>query len=245
MVDSVSDRKPSPSVWDLNPEIRYLGHEQTPLVIIDDPPFETEALRNIAAHQALFNPDNQTFYPGVRSVLPAEYGRELIRLLEPMIRDLYRVPSAYGCRCTRQLYSLVTTPESDLQVLQRVPHFDTRWPSYFAIMHYLNPGDFGGTGFFRHKPTGFERITDERFDEFRTRANQYMENHGAPPARYCRQSDSHFEMIDAVDYRENRLVIYPGNLLHTALIDPERDISADPSTGRLTANLFLDFVPRD
>lgn len=245
MASPVSERKSLSAVWSLNPDIRYVGHEKTPLVVIDDPPFGAESLRNIARHQAQFNPDDQTFYPGLRSVMPAEYGREVIRLLEPLIRDLYQVPSAYVCRCTRQLYSLVTTPESDLQVLQRVPHFDTRWPFYFAIMHYLNPGDFGGTGFFRHKPTGFERMTDERFDEFRTQANRHMQTHGAPPAHYCRQSDSHFEMIDSVDYRENRIVLYPGNLLHTALVDPESDIDADPSTGRLTANLFLDFLPRD
>jgi len=237
--------KPSRGLRDLHPEIRYLGQERTPLVIIDEPPIGTEALRSIAAQQALFNPDDQTFYPGLRATLPAQYGRELIDLFEPFIRSLYQVPSSYLCRCTRQLYSLVTTPERELQVLQRVPHVDTRWPYYFAIMHYLNPGDFGGTGFFRHRPTGFERITDERFDEFRTRANQQMREQGTPPARYCRQSDGHFEMIDAVDYRENRLVLYPGNLLHTALVDPERDINPDPSTGRLTANLFLDFVPRD
>lgn len=229
----------------LDVEVRYLGNEKTPIVVVDDPPFDCDALQRIAVQQALFDRDNQTFYPGVRATLPAEYGRELIRLFEPLMRELYQIPADYGCRCTRQLYSLVTTPEHELQVLQRVPHFDTRWPYYFAILHYLNPGEFGGTGFFRHRPTGFERITDERFDRFRERANQHMREQGSPPMRYCRQSDDHFELLDAVGYRKNRLVLYPGNLLHTALVEPGRDISANPATGRLTANLFLDFLPHD
>lgn len=229
----------------MTPQIRYLGSENTPVVVIDDFPFPGEVLQRIAAEQASFDPDSQTFYPGIRAPLPAEYGRGVIRLLEPLIRDLYQVPSDHGCRCTRQLFSLVTTPESELEVLQRVPHLDSRWPYCFAIMHYLNPGDFGGTGFFRHRPTGFERIADRHFDEFREQAMRYMERHGTPSARYCSQSDDHFEMIGAVGYRENRIVVYPGNLLHTALVDPEQDISADPSTGRLTANLFLEFVPRE
>ena len=68
-----------------------------------------------------------------------------------------------------------------------------------------------------------------------------MREHGTPPARYCRGSDAHFELIHQVDYRPDRLLIYPGNLLHSGLIEPDRDLSADPARGRLTANLFLDF----
>ena len=55
------------------------------------------------------------------------------------------------------------------------------------------------------------------------------------------------ELIGEVEYRPNRMVIYPGNLLHSGLIQPDRDINDDPASGRLTANLFLYFGerPRD
>jgi hypothetical protein len=56
-----------------------------------------------------------------------------------------------------------------------------------------------------------------------------------------RRSDAHFTLYHAVDYRANRLVIYPGSLLHSGLIDPAHDIDDDPETGRLTANIFVDF----
>lgn len=228
----------------LVPLVQTVGREGTPVITLDEHPFPCASVRAVAREFSGFAPDRETFYPGVRATLPADYTRALIEQIEPLIRAQYEVPAHYRCRCTRQLYSLATTPESELGVLQRVPHVDTRWPYYFALMHYLNPGEFGGTGFFRHRPTGFERLTDERFARFKDLANEHMHRHGQPSARYCRSSDSHFELTGQVAYRENRLVLYPGNLLHTALIEPGRDLGADPGTGRLTANVFLDFVPR-
>nr|WP_220347645.1 DUF6445 family protein [Thalassotalea euphylliae] len=36
-------------------------------------------------------------------------------------------------------------------------------------------------------------------------------------------------------------MIFPGNLLHSTLVDNTNDISAIPETGRLTANIFIEF----
>ena len=69
-----------------------------------------------------------------------------------------------------------------------------------------------------------------------------MKTHGLPAAGYITSSTDHYEIIDEFEYRTNRLVIYPGNLLHSGLVRPDRDINPDPSRGRLTANLFIDFV---
>jgi len=41
--------------------------------------------------------------------------------------------------------------------------------------------------------------------------------------------------------RFNRLVVYPGSLLHTACINPACSVNADPRRGRLTVNTFYDF----
>jgi hypothetical protein len=74
-----------------------------------------------------------------------------------------------------------------------------------------------------------------------------METNGPPAEKYINASDDHYELIGEVEYRPNRMVIYPGNLLHSGLIQPDRDINDDPASGRLTANLFLYFGerPRD
>ncbi len=62
-----------------------------------------------------------------------------------------------------------------------------------------------------------------------------------PAQKYNDTSDEHFELIAEVEHRPNRLVAYPGNLLHSGLIRPDVDITPDPATGRLTANLFFHF----
>ena len=44
---------------------------------------------------------------------------------------------------------------------------------------------------------------------------------------------------DAVDAVADRIIIYPGSLLHSGIIPREMNFSADPREGRLTANLFV------
>ena len=123
-----------------------------------------------------------------------------------------------------------------------MPHFDSNNPHYLAAMHYLNPGDFGGTSFYRHRPTGYENITASRRENFIHSAQEHLATIGGrPPQRYVDGSDEHFERLKSLPYRQNRLLVYPGTLLHSGNIDPSRDISDDPRTGRLTANLFIDF----
>lgn len=225
----------------LAPQVHRVGQERVPVITIDDFLFEVDTLRRFARDRARFSGDGKTSYPGVRSVLPEDYSRKVIELLEPLIRSVYGIPLDYQALCTHQVFSLITTPAAKLGVLQRVPHFDTRRPYYFALMHYLNPGDFGGTGFFRHRPSGYERISDANFAHFVASAERHMAKQGVPSPNYCRGSDDHFELIHQVAYRPNRLLIYPGNLLHSALVHPDSDINSDPASGRLTANIFLDF----
>ena len=70
-----------------------------------------------------------------------------------------------------------------------------------------------------------------------------MAANGLPAEKYINASDDQFELIDKIDHRPNRMAVYPGNLLHSGLIVPERDISGDPAKGRLTANMFIYFAP--
>lgn len=159
-----------------------------------------------------------------------------------LLREVYDIPPRFEHQLIHRLFSLITTPPEDLGILQRVPHFDTlnRW--YFATVHYLNPGSYAGTGIFRHRPTGFERISNERYPDYVAAAEAQMKANGLPAAKYIDSSTDHYELIEEIEYRPNRLVIYPGNLLHSGLVQPDRDIGWDPRTGRLTANLFIDFV---
>lgn len=70
----------------------------------------------------------------------------------------------------------------------------------------------------------------------------YRELEQSPPkARYFDDSDEHFTFLGMMPARFNRLVVYPGSLLHSACINPGIGISADPRRGRLTVNTFFDY----
>lgn len=227
----------------INPHIKFekrlVGIEQTAVIVADDLLTNCQTLIDIACQNTRFSAGERTAYPGVRSPLPDEFITSLLEKLLPEMRAVYALPKTMEPRQYYGLFSLVSTPEQDLKILQRVPHCDSRDPYYFAIMVYLNAGLHGGTGFYRHNPTGFERINNERFASYVQKAEDFMAHHGLPKENYYQANDGHFSLIGEVEYRPNRLVVYPGNLLHSGLINPQTDISADPGCGRLTANIFV------
>jgi hypothetical protein len=229
----------------LNPhrrlEILHVGDEETPVIIVDDVVESPDELIAYAVHHAEFSDTGVQGYPGIRAKLPDSYVVAVKPLLHQLVSEQYTPLDGHDLRVVQQLFSLVTRPPENLELLQRVPHYDDHSPYYFATVHYLNHGNFAGTGIFRHRPTGFESITRARHDIFLREAREHIRRHGMPAASYINTSDDHFELIRELEYRPNRLVMYPGYLLHSGLIDPLRDISADPARGRLTANLF--FMP--
>jgi hypothetical protein len=223
-------------------DVRIVGVEQTPVLVIDQPLVSAEDLLADAVGDANFLADRRFAYPGIHAELPDSYVDTLLPDLRERLRAVYEIPSHLEPCVVRRLYSLITTPPEDLAPLQRVPHFDALNTYYFATVHYLADGPYSGTGIFRHRPTGFERISESRYPDFVQAAEAHMKTHGLPDAKYIDSTTEHFELIEAIEYKPNRLIVYPGNLLHSGLIQPENDVSWDPSAGRLTANLFIDFV---
>lgn len=226
---------------DCRKDIRIVGEEKTPVVVLDDAMVSVDELRDYACHEADFGPDKHFAYPGIRAELPDAYVKALAPQLAGLLAHLYEVPRGVRHQVIHSVYSLITTKPEDLEVPQRIPHTDTRLPYYFATVHYLNPGAHSGTGFFRHRPTGFERISEARYPNLLKTGMHHMQTKAMPAQKYIDTSDDHFELIAEVEHRPNRLIAYPGNLLHSGLIRPEVDITPDPSAGRLTANLFFYF----
>lgn len=223
------------------PDVRIVGNEETPVIVIDAPIQSTESLIRHASEHVQFEA-NQPGYPGKRTELPAEYSDAVVPALREVIQAVYKPPASFEFHLVHQLYSLVTLKPTELAPLQRVPHFDNHSPYYFATVHYLNPDQHAGTGIFRHRPTGYESIPESRYPSYMQAAEAHIKAHGLPPEKYINASDEHFELIAELEYRPNRLIMYPGNILHSGLIQPDRDISDDPVAGRLTANLFLYFA---
>jgi hypothetical protein len=205
----------------LNPnarvKLRHIGFEQNPLLVIDDVLENADAMVEAAAN-APWTPPNGTFYPGLNADLPVAYLRTLLPVLKPSFERAFGLKQdqavvAYG------FYALATWGLEQFGPLQRIPHFDQPNPMSLAMVHYLCKDQPGGTAFFRHRLSGFESIHAER-------RKGYMPN------------TPNYEMIDHVELRFNRLVIYRSNVLHCALFDGAK-LSENPTVGRLTANSFF------
>ena len=222
-------------------KVLNVGEEETPVIIIDDFALDTGDIIEYACRSVDYGPDSTSAYPGIRGTLPRSYVREVLNKIYRLLFQVYAVPETQGMRTVNTVYSLISTPVDELLLAQCVPHFDSNGPLYLAVLHYLNPGDFCATGLFRHKPTGFEQVTEPRLAEFIQSSKSFIETHGKPPQNYINTSTDHYELYHRIEYKPNRLVVYPGCLLHSGLVDPTRDINSDPGSGRLTANIFVDF----
>ena len=179
-------------------------------------------------------------YPGVRTPMPADVADEFKQTISDIIKAEFNIPAEAKVTALQNAMCLMTVPEQELGPLQRIPHFDASNPRFFATLLYFCGEEHGGTGFYRHNSTGYESITPERCDPYLDVSYEEL-NRKNPERRYFSESDDFFTKIGFVPAQFNRLVIYPGCLLHSANILSEISLSADPKTGRLTANNFFIF----
>jgi hypothetical protein len=139
---------------------------------------------------------------------------------------------------THCVYSVTTSNEADLLPIQCIPHFDQTNPNQWAGVHYLFEQNHGGTGFFRHKRSKFESVSQSRLKPYQRMLDDDAHIHGIPSRNYIQGSNELFEMIEHISAKFNRAIFYPANVLHTGLINPE--LIALGHLPRLTINsLFL------
>lgn len=226
-------------------QVQTVGQAGTPVIVIDEFGADLTDVIEYACESAEYGPDVKSMYPGLRARLPKSYARSVLTQVYRLLFGVYDVPADLGMKAVSAAYSLITTPEGDLEPGQRRPHFDSSRPYYLAILHYLNDGAFCDTGLFRHRQTGLERITEDCVDEYIQSCEAYTAAHGPAEPIYVKGSNDQYELYHRIEYRSNRLVVYPGCLLHSGLVDPAVDVDSNPRTGRLTANIFVDFFPLD
>ena len=234
---------PEPFALRMPPDVQSVQVGGHAVVFIDDFLQDPQALVEIAGRSA-FAPypgvAERKGYPGVRAPAPAGYSAQLTALMEPLIRLNFGVPESLPLRKAECAFSLTTMPPEELGPLQRTPHFDASTPHHMAVLLYLCGPEHGGTGFYRHKATGLQQITADNREHFLD--TYYAElNARHPPPRYFDDSDEHFEFLGMMPAHFNRLVVYRGSLLHSAVVNPQLSIDGDPRTGRLTLNSFYDF----
>ncbi|HEX8414106.1 MAG TPA: DUF6445 family protein [Sphingomicrobium sp.] len=219
---------------DLTACIVLVGAEQSPVLVVDNLVADPHAL--VAAASDAIYLKLGPLYPGVRAPAPEDYAEVLAATLNPLIEQ------AFGCAIEPELelcaFSLVTTPPEALSVAQRIPHFDGVEADRLAFVHYLCPPERGGTAIYRHRSTGFERIDASRLQNYRAALERDMQSFGEPAAEYLNGNTEIFEQIASFEAAFNRLILYPGSLLHSGNIGGLCPLVEDARSGRLTMNGF-------
>ncbi|MBD1582916.1 DUF6445 family protein [Pseudoalteromonas sp. S16_S37] len=206
--------------------------------IIDDFLDSLDSIFDFAYNIAYFNPmfAERSFFPGIRDSMPMPYMRGLERFFtENILTDLSNDYDKVIFH--RSLLSLVTCTPDKLVTEQRMPHIDTFDALHFAFVHYLYDEDFGGTSIYKYKPVNLIEFNEEHAEHLRSMVedvNNYPNEH----AGYINESTSIFEQVLKIEAKKNRLVIYPGNILHSANIKSDNDFSRDPKKGRLSISSF-------
>ncbi|MDH5698689.1 MAG: DUF6445 family protein [Nitrospirota bacterium] len=132
----------------------------------------------------------------------------------------------------------IKTENYRLNVGQRQPHIDQD----ITAMVYLNPADSctGGTGVYRHRPTGLERVPPmpdatirqlanqlELSDEFLTSPEGYENFQNSMifnPLFACRDNayindgNEYWELLKLIEMRPNRLMMFDGRCFHSQYI---------------------------
>ncbi len=229
----------------INPEadLQVLDIGEHQALMIDNFLLDPDAMLTLAC-QSRFDRypgyAEQKGYPGLRALAPSDYSACITDFLEPIIKAHFQVPEHMALRKSVCAFSLTTMPAQELGPLQRTPHFDSSTPHHMAVLLYLCNERHGGTGFYRHKATGLQQITDSTREHYLD--VYYAEINALRPAqRYFDGGNEHFDFLGMIPARYNRLVIYRGSLLHTACVNPAISINAQADSGRLTVNTFYDF----
>jgi hypothetical protein len=228
-------------ILDLHPDIRIeqltIGAEKAPLMVIDNFVADPQRLvRRAAARQFRSAGVN---YPGIRTEAPLGYQQLFRDRLQKTLFDFFGL-TGKSLAFSMCHYSLVTTPAAQLKPLQRIPHADSIDGHGLATVHYLFATDLGGTAFYRHRATGFEFIDAPRKEVYYRHVEQLVRDPQSLPGGYINGDTELFEQVASVPAVFNRILIYRRNSLHSGSIDEGFVPDADPLTGRLSINCFID-----
>ncbi len=221
--------------------IHDIGRE-TRILVVDDFMDEAHLLRAQAIAMAPFEPEAHTYYPGLRRIITDEDADTMLHVNEAMQALAPLMHQVFGLNVlkpTESAFCLVTKRPEELDIVQHIPHIDQVDQKYFAFLHFLSPAPQGGTSFYRHRATGYERLDAGRLPVYDAALARELALFGPQPVEFISESTGLFERIGFFEGIYNRLLIYQGSILHSGFIPPDFDYSDDPLTGRLTFNIFV------
>jgi hypothetical protein len=228
----------------LHPDFRHevvrIGNDAAPVLVVDNFLSDPETVREYVFESGVFKPGYAS-YPGMQSVVPAIYVHALRLFLVEILKPVFGLENAQLAKAFSG-FSLVTTRPEKLELVQRLPHFDTTDRQQIALLHYICPPGKGGTAFYRHRATGYEYVDETRVANYTDAVKAELRELGTPPARYVNATTAQYERIASFEPAFNRVLIYRSTTLHSADIAEDFDFDPDPRTGRLTVNALFNFA---
>lgn len=222
-----------------NIECYKVGNEQQEVLMVDNYLRGALDLKEYAVRKNEFARAD-SFYPGFRMQIPQEYTIALVKNLGFFMEQFFHL-EVRQIKTAVSKFSIVTTRPNDLDLLQRIPHFDAPSRKGLAFVHYLQSIPGMGTSLYRHKPTGFEYVDEQRYSNYMANIEKRFPTKNEYPEGYINGSTDQFEEIMSIDAVFNRLLMYRGTSLHSGKIGQDYNFDPSPATGRLTITSFFEF----
>lgn len=232
-----------PSVYqlceDANIECFRVGNEQQELLLVDNFLKGASTLKEYAIQKNEFARAD-SFYPGIRMQVPQEYTIAIVNNLGFFMEQFFHL-EVRQIKSAVSKFSIITDSPNNLDLLQRIPHFDSPSRKGLAVVHYLQSIPSMGTSLYRHKPTNFEYVDEQRYSSYTAKIKERFPAEEAYPEGYINGSTDQFEEIASVEAIFNRLLMYRGTSLHSGQIGKDYNFDPSPATGRLTLTSFFEF----
>ena len=224
---------------DANIECFKAGDEQQEILLVDNYLKGASTLKERAIQESNFARAD-SFYPGVRMQVPQEYTLSIVKNLGFFMEQFFKL-EVRQIKNAVSKFSIITTRQNDLDLLQRIPHFDSPSRKGLAVVHYLQSLPNTGTSLYRHKPTNFEYVDEHRYSSYMAKIEERFPTKDKYPEGYINGSTDQFEEIASIDAIFNRLLMYRGTSLHSGKIGEDYNFDPSPATGRLTLTSFFEF----
>ncbi len=224
---------------DASIECYRVGAEQQEVLLVDNFLKGALALKEHAIQKNDFARAD-SFYPGVRMEVPQEYTFALVKNLGFFMQQIFQL-EVRQIKSAVSKFSIITTSPNDLDLLQRIPHFDSPSRKGLAFVHYLQSIPSMGTALYRHRPTDFEYVDEQRYSSYMAKIQETFPTENKYPEGYINGSTDEFEEVASFDALFNRLIMYRGTSLHSGKIGEDYNFDPSPATGRLTLTSFFEF----
>ncbi|MBQ4889591.1 MULTISPECIES: DUF6445 family protein [unclassified Shewanella] len=224
---------------ELQIQVNPIPHSNHLVWVIDNFIADFDALVRYSKEKAYFNPvgADGTLFPGVRDEMPKPYYQSLSLLIDKLSQqpngEQFKQHKIAKCWLSK-----VTLSPLQLNATQTMPHFDSLSAHDMAAVHYLNDQQLGGTNFYRYKGADTLHLSQDDKDIILKMVDE-VKQAAVTRNGYINDSDELFEKVFSIEAKPNRLVIYSGNILHSANITNKVEFDKKAPNNRTSINSFF------